>query len=257
MTQKPSADNFETFNLPELVESRALFLLMVAAQYGIDREELAEMNGLSPTDIILPGQRLRVPSEAAYRFLAGEWVDVQIRPFPIIPGQTVAIYVENLLDGAPSGQFAGQTLRFFPTESGHTALVGLDAFTESGLYTLDLRGSGSQPWRPMSQQIPVAAGNYGTQFINLGEEFNALLDPVVRQNEDELLATYFNHYSDVQLWDGVFQTPVSTTVLTAQYGDGRSYNGGPVEIFHTGVDYGGGGSWNFSRLCDPKICRAE
>ena len=27
--------------------------------------------------------------------------------------------------------------------------------------------------------------------------------------------------------------------MTAGYGDGRSYNGGPVEIYHTGVDFSG------------------
>ncbi len=214
-------------------------LLMVAAQYGVSVETLAEMNGLSLPAYVLAGQRLRVPSEAEYRFLTGEWVDVQIRPFPITPGQTVTIYVENLLAGTPTGQFAGQQLRFFPTEDGFTALIGLDAFTEAGLYELSLGGSGIQPWRPMTQQLPVTQGNYGTQFITLGEEYNALLDPTVRQEEDAFLATYFNHYSEAQQWQGVFQTPISVTVVTAVYGDGRSYNGGPIEIFHTGVDYGG------------------
>jgi murein DD-endopeptidase MepM/ murein hydrolase activator NlpD len=29
-------------------------------------------------------------------------------------------------------------------------------------------------------------------------------------------------------------------VVTAGYGDARSYNGGPIEIYHTGIDFSGG-----------------
>jgi murein DD-endopeptidase MepM/ murein hydrolase activator NlpD len=37
----------------------------------------------------------------------------------------------------------------------------------------------------------------------------------------------------------LFQAPVTTTIVTAGYGGARSYNGGPYEIFHTGVDFAG------------------
>lgn len=33
--------------------------------------------------------------------------------------------------------------------------------------------------------------------------------------------------------------PLTNTVVTAPYGDGRSYNGGPINIFHTGIDFAG------------------
>ena len=39
---------------------------------------------------------------------------------------------------------------------------------------------------------------------------------------------------------GPFQMPIPNTAVTAPYGDGRSYNDGPVDIFHTGVDLAGG-----------------
>jgi murein DD-endopeptidase MepM/ murein hydrolase activator NlpD len=214
-------------------------LLMVAARYHINPTELAALNELPSPTYLFPGQRLRIPGETQYRFLPGEWVDVQIRPLPITPGSTIAIYVENLLDGTPSGQFGEQFLHFTPSGDGFVALVGLDAFAEPGLYTLALSGSGSQPWRPMQQQIPVAPGSYTTQYITVGEELSGLLDPQLRVDEDAFLATFYGQFTETQYWDGLFQSPVTSTVITAGYGDGRSYNGGPIEIFHTGVDFGG------------------
>jgi murein DD-endopeptidase MepM/ murein hydrolase activator NlpD len=214
--------------------------LAIAAHYRLSPEELASANGLRTTDYVLPGQRLRILSDQPYRDLPGEWVDVVIRPLPIIQGFTTSIYVENPLDGLPSGQFAGQPLRFTPYEDGYVALVGLDAFAETGLQTLELMGSGSRPWTPFRQTLRVQSGNYGQQIITIPDEISYLLAPEIRASEDAILGTIYSQFSETQQWEGLFQTPVTNTIVTAPYGDSRSYNGGPFEIFHTGVDLGGG-----------------
>ncbi|KAA3661788.1 MAG: LysM peptidoglycan-binding domain-containing protein, partial [Chloroflexi bacterium] len=68
-------------------------LNMIAARYNVNPMALAAENGLPYPSIVLLGQRLRIPAEIPYRFLPGTWVDVQIRPLPIIQGNTVSIYV--------------------------------------------------------------------------------------------------------------------------------------------------------------------
>ncbi len=214
-------------------------LTMVAARTGASVTDLLAANGLE-TAVVFPGQRLRVPGDQPYRALPGTWVAVRVRPSSLQQGSTVSVYVENLLDGLPTGQLAGHTLRFAPQGDGYVALVGLDAFTEPGTYELELAGSGSQPWLPFTQKVTVASAGYGTQYITIPEELNALLDPELRRNEDAFLDTIYTRFSDTQLWEGLFQAPVTTTVVTAGYGDGRSYNDGPIEIFHTGVDFAGG-----------------
>ncbi len=214
-------------------------LLVIAARYGLSISELASANGLRITDYVYPGQRLRIPSKDPYRFLPGEWIDVRIRPLPIIQGSTISIFVKNLLDGAPTGRLAGQTLHFAPYEDGFVALVGLDAFTEPGIYTLELMGSGSRPWPLLRQQLRVHSGGYGQQYIVVPDSLSHLLAPEIRASEDALLGTIYSQFNETRYWDGLFQVPVTTTV-TAGYGDARSYNGGPFEIFHTGVDFSGG-----------------
>jgi murein DD-endopeptidase MepM/ murein hydrolase activator NlpD len=205
----------------------------IAAQYSISPAALTAANDLPYPAYLFTGQRLRIPSDVPYQHLSGEWQQVAIRPFPIIPGNTVSIYVENLLEGRPSGTFGDQSLQFFPQDSGYAALVGIDAFAEPGMFTLRLEGSGNRPWRPFTQQVQVNPGNYTLQQISVDD------DPALRQREDEMLNTIYLTSTETRQWEGLFTSPVTTTVITAPYGDPRSYNGGPVEIYHSGVDFAG------------------
>lgn len=215
-------------------------LLMVAARYGLSEAQVAAANDLPLDAYLFPGQRLRIPSQAVYRFLPGAWVEVRLRTLPLVQGNTTAVYVENLLNGRPVGFFAGQSLRFFPFEAGFAALLGIDAFTAPDTYTLRLEGVDSErPWQPFEQPVLVQSGGFGTQQITVGPELAPLLEPAVRQEEDAFLSTLYSRFTETQYWEGLFQAPVTNTVVTARYGDGRSYNGGPVEIFHTGVDFAG------------------
>ena len=206
----------------------------LAARYQVSATNLAAVNDLPYPAYLYAGQRLRIPTAGEYRDLPGEWTDIQIRPLPLQQGATASIYVENLLDGQPSGQFAGQTLYFMPYETGYVALIGLDAFTEPGNHTLELTGSGNRPWTPFRQDVPVRSSNYGQQYIAVAD------DPEVRANEDAFLFTIYTQFRPEQLWEGLFQYPVTSTIVTAGYGDARSYDGGPFDNFHTGVDLGGG-----------------
>ncbi|MCI0581083.1 MAG: M23 family metallopeptidase, partial [Chloroflexi bacterium] len=153
--------------------------------------------------------------------------------------ETVAIYVENLTTGQPEGNFAGQSLRFAPYDGGYVALAGIDAFAAPGRYTLALGGFGATPWRPFFQDVEVVSGNYGTQTITIPDNLTYLLAPEIRAEEDAFLATIYTRFSDAPLWGGLFQLPLTSTVVTAGYGDARSYNNGPIEIYHTGIDFAG------------------
>ncbi len=237
ISQTGTADPQTITGQPHLVmpgETPAL----IAAKYGVSLVDLITANHLTFPAKVYAGQRLRIPGPDEYQFLPGEWEKVEITPNPIIQGSTVSIYVENFLDGQPTGEFAGQPLNFIAKDNGFAAIVGLDAFTAVGQYPLSLEGAGSRPWTAFEQDVPVQAAGYIVQEINVSEELAPLLDPEIRQEEDDFLyKIYANNSGDPQ-WEGVFQVPITGTV-TARYGDGRSYNEGPVEIFHSGVDFDG------------------
>lgn len=214
-------------------------LLLVAARHGLTPAALAEANGLTADAHLFPGQRLRLPDETTpYRNLPGGWVDVRLTPPAAAQGTTLSIFAQNLLPGTPAGRFGDQVLRFSPHDNGYVALVGIDAFAASGIYELELTGGDERGlWPVLRAAVPVAETIYDTQYIEVGEALDGLLDPAVRAAEDEFLKSIYGVYSDEARWQGVFQVPVTTTLVSAGYGGRRSYNDGPIEIYHTGLDY--------------------
>ena len=215
-------------------------LLMIAARYNQSPAAIIAANDLSIPTYLKPGQRLRIPGDGRYQYLPGQWAAIRVHPASVVQGQTLAVYVEHLELGQPSGEFLGQSLRFIPSgDNGFVALVGIDAFTAPGDQPLFLGGIGNQPWQTFRQNIRINSGNYEPQFIPVPEEQSHLLAPEVRSEEDAFLATIFSQYSEAQLWEGLFQLPISNSVVTAGYGGPRSYNGGPIEIYHTGIDFSG------------------
>jgi murein DD-endopeptidase MepM/ murein hydrolase activator NlpD len=214
-------------------------LLEIGVRYGLSVSQLIDANDLAYPIRLYPGQRLRIPGDGAYQDLPGKWVRLDVSPQFISQGDTVSVYVENQLDGRPTGQFSGQELRFVPKDEGFVAIVGIDAFTEPGRYALEISGSGDQPWHPFVQDVPIFSANFSNQEIIVPEELEALLDPEIREEEDAFLYRIYANFSEEGQWDGLFQVPVTDTIVTAPYGGGRSYNEGPITIYHTGTDFGG------------------
>lgn len=224
--------------IPHIVE-KGQTILEIAAHYGLPPARIAQANDLPYPIRLYPGQRLRIPTVGIYQDLPGNWSSVTLKPERIVQGDTVAIYVKHMLDGRPTGEFAGQELHFIPHDEGYVALVGIDAFTAPGPYTLKLDGSGDQAWQRFTQGIPIRSANFINQLITVPEELTSLLDPEIRQQEDQFLKKIYSSFSEEARWDGLFQVPVTDTIVTAAYGGGRSYNEGPITIFHTGTDFDG------------------
>ena len=223
---------------PYLVEPGET-LLMAAARFGLSPTALAEANELPTNAVIFPGQRLRIPDETStYRFLPQGWIDVQLSPLTATQGATLSIFARNIQDGTPAGRFGDLPLLFAPYEDGYVALVGIDGFTEPGIYDLELTGGDEHGlWSPVRARVPLTETAYDTQYIELGEALDGLLDPELRATEDEFLKGIYARFTEERRWDGPFQVPLTTTIISAPYGGRRSYNGGPIEIYHTGIDY--------------------
>jgi murein DD-endopeptidase MepM/ murein hydrolase activator NlpD len=215
-------------------------LLIVAARFGLPPAEIATANNLVYPAVLFPGQTLLIPGSEPFQPLPAPWHTIQSRPGPWQQGDTFDLYVETAGENPPLGQLGDQELRFAPAGSGYVALAGIDAFTPPGLYPLELQAGPDLPGSStFHQNIVIQAASYPTQSIELGPEYAALLAPEVRAEEDAFLAGIFAQFTPQQRWTGRFQQPVSTTLVTAGYGGARSYNGGPFDIYHTGIDYGG------------------
>jgi murein DD-endopeptidase MepM/ murein hydrolase activator NlpD len=214
-------------------------LLTVAAENNLPPAAIVQANDLAFPTYLYAGQRLRLAGEGQYQILPDPWSRIQMLPVQPLQGDSVSFYVETLLPGQPGGQLGSQALRFVPWEDGYIALAGIDAFTEPGRYKLELTGQGDQPWQPYERDVQITSAGFGTQFITIPENLAYLLAPEIRAEEDAFLATVYSDFSDTAMWRDQFQEPLTNTLITARYGDGRSYNDGPVDIYHTGIDYAG------------------
>jgi len=213
--------------------------LTISAQYGLPPSSLIAANDLPYPTYLLPGHRLRIPADDVYQILPGNWSRMRLFPLPLAQGASAAVYIENIGQGFdPAGQVAGQELQFTPEAGGFVALIGIDAFTAPGIYTVELTDQ-SRASKPFFQNILLESSNFGLQTITVPADKQSLLAPEIRQNEDAFLATIYNVIEGGSVWTAPFTLPISNTFITAGYGDARSYNGGPIEIYHTGIDLSG------------------
>jgi murein DD-endopeptidase MepM/ murein hydrolase activator NlpD len=84
---------------------------------------------------------------------------------------------------------------------------------------------------------PVVPTEYPVEYITLppGQIEGLPIEGI--QLEINIRAETFARFTPVKLWNGPFLIPAAGPI-TGNFGDGRSYNGGPVASRHSGTDFG-------------------
>jgi murein DD-endopeptidase MepM/ murein hydrolase activator NlpD len=235
-----------------LAPAQSLFELAVIN--GSDPWALVATNTLSGTWDVLPGDVLQLQAssgtpespEALPQAIKG----VEVKPLPGVQGKALVIHVAAEAELALSGNLIGNTLHFFPDQPGqYTALQGIYAKTEPGLYPLTITGTlqGGIPFN-FSQMVMVQSGGY------LWEDVTGVpastLDPAVTRPEEEQWYALASPATPVRMWEGMFQYPVPIPhndcfpfnpadpyhCWISLFGSRRSYNGGPRDFYHSGLD---------------------
>jgi murein DD-endopeptidase MepM/ murein hydrolase activator NlpD len=138
-----------------------------------------------------------------------------------------------------SGLLVGQPLHFFTTDANTTiALQGVNAMLDPGVYPLRLdisEADGST--RSFEQMVMVKSGNFPNDPVLDVEP--STIDPAVTGPENEWLLSLTSVVTPQKYWNGACQLPVdSQYCFRSGYGNRRSYNGGVLHGFHSGVDFG-------------------
>jgi murein DD-endopeptidase MepM/ murein hydrolase activator NlpD len=85
--------------------------------------------------------------------------------------------------------------------------------------------------------VTVDRTTYPTEYLTVPTSGpNGLQPPDQVQKELDIRAQVYAQYTPQKLWNGPFIYPVTGPISTA-FGTGRSYNGGPVSEWHSGVDF--------------------
>ncbi len=212
----------------------------IAMRLGVTVEELVEANRLSDPNYLRVGQELRIPGLELPTLYPHPFHEIQIGPLPIAQGQTLLVRVALREPAALSGEFDGRSLNFFTTGQGGWTLVGIHALQSIGIYSLIVRArprSGEEV--TLTLPVRVRSGGYATENILLPADRRALLDPKLVAAEEARMKAVWAQLSPYPLWEGPFRMPLQEERITSPFGTRRSYNGGPVSGFHTGVDLGG------------------
>ena len=159
------------------------------------------------------------------------------RPLP--RGRTIVLRVEGAGAASATVGFRGDVLRMLSEGSSFFVPVGASATAALGdfdvVYTL--YDGGGSVIGTRREVVSVTYTEYPVEYINLPPGQIEAITPTQVQEEINIRAQTFAQFTPQKLWNGPFIFP-STGAITGPYGDGRSYNGGPVSTYHSGTDFG-------------------
>jgi len=223
--------------------------LELAVLHAMHPWEIAASNLLTATVTILPGDVLLTssPTGDGPGALPNAVMVAQIDPLPMLQGKVGLIRVEGATDLSLTGSFMDHQLNFFETSPGeYVSMQGVHAMTEPGFYPLRISGTAagdSEAQFDFSQNIYVATVNYPYDrplTVN-----PTTIDPAVTGPETAQWTSLILPVTTEKLWSGVFGIPSplpadycieTNECWSSRFGNRRSYNGGPYNSFHTGLD---------------------
>ena len=217
-------------------------MLELAIRGGSDPWTISQINGLTGPSAGVPGDMLYLPSGssgAAPSGLPAALVSATVDPLPLKQGTTAEIKLVTSQPATPGGGLADLPLHFFKTEDNTwAALQGVHAMLDPGVYPLRMdvtTPDGST--QSFEQMVLVTAGDFPNDPAL--EVDPSTIDPAVTGPEDEWLHSLTSVVTTERMWKGIFQLPVdSSYCIRSGYGNRRSYNGGALHNFHTGIDFG-------------------
>ncbi len=193
----------------------------------------------APTQAAAPAATAtRAPAQATNTPVPSVSV-IEFKPAQLVQGGTTVVYLNENASSA--------TLRFnerqYPMlHDGQRwwAMVGVNAFTPAGLLAASVTytPTGKTESTTVAASINVQRRDFPVENIELDSETASLLDPAIVNAEVNQRAAIFSGFTAQRLWSGPFQAP-GEGVITSIYGEGRSYNSGPVTDFHKGTDFNG------------------
>jgi len=209
----------------------------VAARYHVPAREVAQANDLGIYERLPLDMGLIVPLRPKDVIWPRPVTSVTITPTQIIQGDSVLLTINASQPVSVSSQVSDLTLRFTPAGQHVWGLMPFDPFAAPGRHWLHLKIQSEQGIADLPIALDVKPMDYYTQELDLTDDKTNLLDPGLRAYENRRLSSIWNQFTPTKLWQGNFRLPLkSDWYKTTDFGTRRSYNGGPVNSYHEGVD---------------------
>lgn len=219
-------------------------LSAVAGRYQQSPDLLAGLNGLTVTTPLFPGQPLLAQAPITLPESSDFGAVLAVAPPPdVVQGRTGRLVVESRRPLDLAATWNDLPLVFTPLAGNSLsqyALVPTPALLTPAPYTLTVAYTATNGARlARTWFVPVRAGDYESQIIELTPEVGALLDPALVQSELEKVTALWSHVSPTLLWSQPFTRPIDVQYeTTSPFGTRRGYQGGPITGYHAGQDFG-------------------
>jgi murein DD-endopeptidase MepM/ murein hydrolase activator NlpD len=203
---------------------------------------LAALNRRARPAGLLPEMGLVVPGgDQPTSALPYPLLTLQAHPLPAQQGRTISLRLTVAQPMTLTAALGSWPLYFNadPSAAGtYYALAGIDRMAEPDLYVLTLTGIVSATGQVihLAQSLPLRSGKYASERLVVDP---ATLDPAVTVPELAQIQAMVAPVTPTRYWSDKFALP-SVGGITSRYGALRSYNGGPFDAFHTGIDFSGG-----------------
>lgn len=221
-------------------------ILDMAARSDINPWTLMLDNGIDNSNAVVPGEQLfsiSTNQDLPALALSPLVESITIAPLPMVQGSTADIHIFTDQELTLSGTLNGHTLNFFPVEGGYVALQGIHAMATPGPVQFEVTAtSANNATYSVQQNVLLAAGNFAySPSIPVDP---ATIDEANTKPEDEQVRQLIAPVTQVKQWDGSFLEPIDVPAgytmvpdcRTDSFGNRRSYNNGPYNSFHTGID---------------------
>lgn len=223
--------------------ARGETLWRIAQNYGVSLEDLQALNGIEDASRIITGTDLIIPlaeGEAATA-LPSSIVRLDLQPQVLVEGKTGRIRITTTGQATVAITFLDRQISVaaLPDGTSHLAFASIPLGMAPGIYAMTITVTeATGAVTPLTFNVQVNSGFYGTQSVNLPSNKLELLTPGVEDNERGILDRITAGFTPERYFDGPMGLPAAASMFSA-FGARRVYNGQAIERYHTGADFAG------------------
>lgn len=210
-------------------------VLELAARYGQNPWQLATQNGLATPFQPAFYRPIFIPvGDQPPQELPAGFNSLELSSLPALPGRVLAYRatVSNVLSTTTKLNLI--PFNTFINGSHLVGLGGTGAFFPAGTAELLITPAGQPGW---SQPLRFVADEWDYDRVTLTGDAAAIDQEAITAERDRLRQIW-NQASPMPQWTAAFQLPLNDYLaISSNYGARRSYNGGPFNSYHEGVDF--------------------
>ncbi len=215
-------------------------LLETAARNGLKEDSLVKINRGNGSWDFSDRQTLFAKNSdgAKSGSSISPYIDtIEIKPLPLVQGETFVIHVSSSEDFALGGSLGDQGLHFYKDEGTNDsyAMIGIDAMADPGLIQLSINGSSTSGNAfSVEQPVVLTAGIFTNEVVEGVDP--STLEAENQQKDTDLIHSLITS-SPAKRWGTMFSYPVDEPCFASAFGSRRSYNDGSFYNYHSGIDY--------------------